>query len=86
MVVLIAKLLSLFLNSIHKTYTGYTRHKVAWRIGSSSARKDFTANLIGKVESNEMDWEELTAHTSTLIITGGETVATFLTATTFYLL
>lgn len=61
-------------------------------------------NLIGKVESKEMDREELTAHASTLVlvfhvismwlrlltlryrIAGGETVATFLAAATFYLL
>ncbi|EAW12425.1 cytochrome P450 [Aspergillus clavatus NRRL 1] len=85
-VALIAKLLSPFLNGIRKKHTGYTRDKAARRIGSSSARKDFMANLIGKLESNEMDREELTAHASTLVIAGGETVATFLAATTFYLL
>ncbi|EAA63249.1 hypothetical protein AN3281.2 [Aspergillus nidulans FGSC A4] len=85
-VALIAKLLSPFLDSIRKKHTGYTRNKVAQRIRSSSPRKDFMANLIGKVESNEMSREELTAHASTLVIAGGETVATFLAATTFYLL
>ncbi|KAJ5607121.1 benzoate 4-monooxygenase cytochrome P450 [Penicillium hordei] len=85
-IALIAKLLSPFLDGIRKKHTGYTRAKVARRIGSSSARKDFMANLIGKVESKEMDREELTAHASTLVIAGGETVATFLAATTFYLL
>ncbi|KAF5861253.1 hypothetical protein ETB97_000445 [Aspergillus alliaceus] len=79
-VTLIAKLLSPFQNGIRRKHTGYTRDKVARRIGSSLARKDFMANLIGKVESNEMDLEELTAHASTL------TVATFLAAATFYLL
>ncbi|KAE8396119.1 hypothetical protein BDV23DRAFT_178178 [Aspergillus alliaceus] len=85
-VTLIAKLLSPFLNGIRRKHTGYTRDKVARRIGSSLARKDFMANLIGKVESNEMDLEELTAHASTLVNAGGETVATFLAAATFSLL
>ncbi|CAI7653290.1 unnamed protein product [Penicillium pancosmium] len=85
-VALMAKLLSPIMDGIRKKHTGYTRDKVARRIDSSSNRKDFMANLIGKVESNEMDREELTAHASTLVIAGGETVATFLAAATFYLL
>ncbi|PYI24529.1 putative cytochrome P450 [Aspergillus violaceofuscus CBS 115571] len=83
---LIAKLLLPFLNSIRKKHTGYTRDKVTRRLRSSSARRDFMASLISKVESNEMNREELTAHASTLVIAGGETVATFLAATTFHLL
>ncbi|KAJ5973642.1 benzoate 4-monooxygenase cytochrome P450 [Penicillium waksmanii] len=85
-VALMAKLLSPILDDIRKKHTGYTRNKVARLINSSSNRRDFMANLIGKVESNEMDREELTAHASTLVIAGGETVATFLAAATFYLL
>ena len=34
----------------------------------------------------EVSHEELTAHTSTLVIAGGETVATFMAATTYHLL
>ncbi|KAJ5160956.1 benzoate 4-monooxygenase cytochrome P450, partial [Penicillium canariense] len=70
-VALIAKLLSPFLDGMREEHTAYTRdkcgHYLARRIGSSLARKDFMANLIDKVESNEMEREELTAHTSTLV-------------------
>ncbi|KAI9794982.1 MAG: Cytochrome P450 monooxygenase orf9 [Peltula sp. TS41687] len=43
-------------------------------------------NLVDKVESAEISREEMTAHASTLIIAGGETVYTFLAAVTYYLL
>ncbi|KAI9739468.1 MAG: Cytochrome P450 monooxygenase orf9 [Claussenomyces sp. TS43310] len=56
------------------------------RLASNSSRKDFFTSLAKRVESGEVDKEEMTAHTSTLIIAGGETVSTFLAATTHSLL
>ncbi|KAJ5786687.1 cytochrome P450 [Penicillium pulvis] len=71
---------------VRNKHTNYSRQKVARRLNSSFPRADFMSRLISKVQSQEMDMEELTAHASTLVIAGGETVATFLAAVTFYLL
>lgn len=51
-----------------------------------SSRKDFLTNIASKVTSGQVEREELTAHASTLVIAGGETVSTFLAACTYYLL
>lgn len=56
------------------------------RLDSAAERKDFFTNLVAKVKSGEVSQEEMTAHASTLIIAGGETVATFLAAVHYYLL
>ncbi|KAH7322521.1 putative cytochrome P450 [Stachybotrys elegans] len=64
----------------------YSRDMVEKRLARHSARKDFLSTLVQQYESGEMDKEELAAHSSTLAIAGGETTATFLAATTFYLL
>ncbi|KAL8708612.1 MAG: hypothetical protein Q9220_006548 [cf. Caloplaca sp. 1 TL-2023] len=56
------------------------------RLSHKTDRKDFLSNIIDKVEAGEVSHEELTAHTSTLVIAGGETVSTFLPAVTYYLL
>ncbi|KAB8269484.1 cytochrome P450 [Aspergillus minisclerotigenes] len=75
---------------VRNKHTNYSRRKVAHRLQSSSPRADFMSRLIAKVEDEEMDMEELTAHASTLVggesIAGGETVATFLAAVTYHLL
>lgn len=56
------------------------------RLAVDSGRKDFLTNFVAKVQAGELDREELTAHSSTLVIAGGETVATFLAAVTYFLL
>ncbi|KAH7141623.1 cytochrome P450 [Dactylonectria macrodidyma] len=43
-------------------------------------------NVAGKVKCGEISQEEMTAHASTLVIAGGETVATFLAGMTYFLL
>ncbi|KAG8162636.1 hypothetical protein KVR01_007114 [Diaporthe batatas] len=48
--------------------------------------EDFLTNISEKVKSGEVSQEEMTAHASTLVIAGGETVATFLAAVTYLLL
>lgn len=85
-VVTIARMLAPYLTAVRDKHSQYTRDKVAQRLQTKSARHDFMSNLIVKVEAGEIEQEEMTAHASTLIIAGGETVATFLAATTFYLL
>lgn len=82
----IARLLAPFLSAVRNKHSQFTRDKVAERIQSKSSRKDFMSNLITKVGEGQVDREEMTAHASTLIIAGGETVATSMAATIFYLL
>ncbi|KAL8692049.1 MAG: hypothetical protein Q9218_002835 [Villophora microphyllina] len=60
--------------------TSFTR-----RLNSKIRRKDFMSTLVEKVENGELEKEEMTAHASTLVIAGGETVSTFLGAVTYYL-
>ncbi|EGX91828.1 Cytochrome P450 [Cordyceps militaris CM01] len=64
----------------------YSRDKVDKILSSNSRRKDFISLLVSKVHNGEMDKEELAAHVSTLVIAGGETVATSLSGTIFFLL
>ncbi|KAL8898400.1 MAG: hypothetical protein Q9207_006723 [Kuettlingeria erythrocarpa] len=64
----------------------FSRQQVAKRLESSSPRKDFMTQLVSQLKTGAIEKEELTAHASTLVIAGGETVSTFLAATTYYLL
>lgn len=52
---------------VRNKHTNYSRQKVAHRLKSSSPRADFMSRLIAKVQTQEMDMEELTAHASTLV-------------------
>ncbi|KAK7707747.1 orf9b protein [Botryosphaeria dothidea] len=79
-------LLPRFTVAIRDKHSGYSREKVARRLAVDSGRKDFLTNFVAKVQAGELDREELTAHSSTLVIAGGETVATFLAAVTYFLL
>ncbi|KAL3417255.1 BCL4p [Phlyctema vagabunda] len=72
--------------SVRNKHCGFSRRKVARRLGSTTTRKDFLATIVDKVRVGEVSQEELTAHASTLIIAGGETVSTFLAAVTYFLL
>ncbi|KAL4799277.1 cytochrome P450 [Aspergillus venezuelensis] len=82
----LARLFFPFVSAISRKHTEYTRAKVNKRISTRSSRNDFMTSLISKVDDGTITQEEMTAHASTLVIAGGETVATFLAATTFYLL
>ncbi|KAL4966559.1 cytochrome P450 [Aspergillus stella-maris] len=82
----LARLFFPFVSAISRKHTGYTREKVKERLSVRFSRNDFMTHLISKVDNGTITQEELTAHASTLVIAGGETVATFLAATTFYLL
>ncbi|KAM4067578.1 cytochrome p450 [Hirsutella rhossiliensis] len=64
----------------------YSRAKVERILAMKTTRKDFISLLAQKVRCGEVDKEEMTAHVSTLAIAGGETVSTFLAATTSFLL
>ncbi|RYP61516.1 hypothetical protein DL770_009770 [Monosporascus sp. CRB-9-2] len=64
----------------------YARAQVAKRLERESPRKDFLMALVNELHRGKIGLEELTAHSSTLVIAGGETTATALAATTFYLL
>ncbi|PVH97979.1 putative cytochrome P450 [Periconia macrospinosa] len=71
--------------SIRDKHSGYSRSQVSKRLAHKGARKDILANVVAKVETGEVPQEELTAHASTLILAGGETVGTFMTAATYWL-
>ncbi|OCL11142.1 putative cytochrome P450 [Glonium stellatum] len=81
-----AKLLFPSTVAVRNQNSVYSRDQVSKRLGKKTSRKDFLTNLVGKLENGEIEREEMNAHVSTLVIAGGETVATFLAATTFYLL
>lgn len=85
-VVTISRMLAPYLTAVRDKHSQYTRDKVTQRLETKSTRHDFMSNLIAKVDAGVIEQEEMTAHASTLIIAGGETVSTFLAATTFYLL
>ncbi|ORY66220.1 putative cytochrome P450, partial [Pseudomassariella vexata] len=80
------KLLPRLTVQVRDRHSGFSREKVARRIKSESSRHDFLTNIAEKVKAGEVSQEEMTAHASTLVIAGGETVATFLAATTYFLL
>ncbi|CAI0645398.1 unnamed protein product [Colletotrichum noveboracense] len=50
-----------------------------------AARSDFVSPLVDKVRAGEVSKEKMTAHVSTIAIAGGETVATTLSALTYFL-
>ncbi|KAF4556506.1 Cytochrome P450-like protein 74 [Elsinoe fawcettii] len=63
----------------------YSRDLVQRRLNKGSGRKDFMSNIVGKVKDGAVSVEELTAHSATLVVAGGETISTFLASTTYYL-
>ncbi|KAI1858902.1 uncharacterized protein JN550_012361 [Neoarthrinium moseri] len=71
---------------VRERHSGYSREKVARRLQIENGRQDFLTNLAQKVKAGEVSQEQMTAHASTLVIAGGETVATFLAAVTYFLL
>ncbi|KAF5006792.1 hypothetical protein FDECE_6846 [Fusarium decemcellulare] len=66
--------------------TVHVRDKHSGRLRTETGRQDFLTNIASKVRSGEISQEEMTAHASTLVIAGGETVATFLAGMTYFLL
>lgn len=63
----IGRLLSPIMAASQNKHTGFVREKVASRLANPSDRKDFFSNLASKVESGEVELEEMTAHASTLM-------------------
>ncbi|CAJ0553060.1 Ff.00g115720.m01.CDS01 [Fusarium sp. VM40] len=70
---------------VRDKHSGYSRNKVARRLDAEKGRHDFLTVVAGKVKRGEISQEEMTAHASTLVIAGGETVATFLAGVTYFL-
>ncbi|ORY55718.1 cytochrome P450 [Pseudomassariella vexata] len=56
------------------------------RLDAEMPRKDFFTHIANKVLAGEVEQEEMTAHASTLVLAGGETTATCLTAAMYHLL
>ncbi|CAG8952058.1 hypothetical protein HYFRA_00000794 [Hymenoscyphus fraxineus] len=85
------KLLPSLTFAVRDQHSQFSRDKIARlcenrRLERKSPRKDFFTSFVEKVESGEVSQEELTAHSSTLVIAGAETTATFLATVTFHLL
>ncbi|KAL2010319.1 hypothetical protein VTN00DRAFT_6126 [Thermoascus crustaceus] len=76
----------ILLTPVIRKHLRYTRGRIDSRLSNKSPRRDIMTALVEKVRSGKMDKDEMTAHASTLVIAGGETMATFLAAITFYLL
>ncbi|KAL0938610.1 trichothecene c-15 hydroxylase [Colletotrichum truncatum] len=62
-----------------------TREKVAKRVSMQTERSDFMDSMTKKKGPQELNFEELRANSSTLIVAGSETTATALSAITYYL-
>ncbi|KAB8216388.1 cytochrome P450 [Aspergillus novoparasiticus] len=86
LVVPLARLLWPSTVAVRNKNSEYSRQKVRERLEKSSTRKDFLSTIVSEYKRGNIDKEEMTAHVSTLTIAGGETVATFLAAATYYLL
>ncbi|KAI1410035.1 putative cytochrome P450 [Hypoxylon sp. FL1857] len=69
------QLLPLLTSSVRNKHSMYSRAKMQKRLEASAPRQDFLAHLASKVLSDEVSQEEMTAHTSTLVLAGSETVA-----------
>ncbi|KAI1289084.1 cytochrome P450 [Xylaria venustula] len=72
--------------SVLAKHTQYTRDKARHRLERESPREDFFTNLVSKVKTGEVDFEEMAANASSLIIAGGETTATTSAALMYFLL
>ncbi|KAK3203030.1 hypothetical protein GRF29_154g1517365 [Pseudopithomyces chartarum] len=72
--------------AVRNQHSDGARRKVKRRLQNDNGRQDFLTNIVSKVKGGEVSEEELSAHASTLIIAGGETTATCLAATVYYLL
>ncbi|KAF3803795.1 Isotrichodermin C-15 hydroxylase [Colletotrichum gloeosporioides] len=62
-----------------------TREKVMKRLATQTERPDFMDSMTRKKGPMELQFEELRANSSTLIVAGSETTATALSAITYYL-
>ncbi|KAI0179440.1 cytochrome P450 [Hypoxylon sp. FL1284] len=70
---------------VRNRHVGYSRRLVQKRLETGGARNDLLTSIVSHMEKGEVSREQLTAHASTLVIAGGETVATFLSAVTYHL-
>ncbi|KAL2011467.1 hypothetical protein VTN00DRAFT_4185 [Thermoascus crustaceus] len=69
-------------------HSEYSRQQVSKRLTKNSTRNDFLSTAVKNYEAGTVGKVEMAAHVSTLAnsLAGGETVSTFLAATTYYLL
>lgn len=75
-----------FTLGVRDKHVSYTRLQVQKRLEAKDARTDILTNIIGQVEKGDMSQEQLTAHSSTLVLGGGETISTLLAGLTYHLL
>ncbi|KAI0141749.1 cytochrome P450 [Xylariaceae sp. FL1272] len=86
LVALVKSLPSKWTTGLAKQQTQFSRDQVRERLGKDPAQRDFVSNVVSKVRKGEVSEEQLVAHTSTLVMAGGETTSTAMAAITFYLL
>ncbi|KAG8627960.1 hypothetical protein KVT40_003833 [Elsinoe batatas] len=84
-VLAIGRLIAPLTAGIQEKNHSYSRDLIRRRLAKRGARKDFLTNMVDKVETGSVSTEELTAHSATLVVAGGETISTFLASTTYYL-
>ncbi|KAI0466982.1 cytochrome P450 [Xylaria cf. heliscus] len=63
----------------------FSRQQVEKRLSKQESRNDFVSLLVSKVRAGEVSKEEMAAHTSTIIIAGGETVSSTFSTVTYFL-
>ncbi|KAK4220890.1 cytochrome P450 monooxygenase BOT4 [Podospora fimiseda] len=64
----------------------YAREKVEERLQENTDRPDFITPVIQAYRAGKITKEEVSAHTSTIALGGGETLSTFYTAATYFLI
>ncbi|KAI0008985.1 cytochrome P450 [Xylariaceae sp. FL0662B] len=67
-------------------HNAFAMDKVKRRLAQTENPKDFLSRVVDKVKAGEVSEDEMVAHSSTLVVAGGETTSTAMAATTFYLL
>lgn len=54
-------------SGVREKHSRYSRQKVQKRLDANTARQDFFTHITSKVQSGEVEQEEMTAHASTLV-------------------
>ncbi|KAK1236910.1 hypothetical protein MKX08_007858 [Trichoderma sp. CBMAI-0020] len=69
----------------YKEHSELSTQKVHQRLGINTERKDFMASMLAKTGKDALNFHELCANATVLILAGSETTATALCSVTYYL-
>ncbi|KAI0099744.1 cytochrome P450 [Nemania sp. FL0031] len=87
LLVAIVKLLpAKWTTGLAKQQTQFSRDQAKRRLEKTSDQRDFVSTVVSRVRNGDISEEQLVAHSSTLVMAGGETTSTTMAAITFYLL